>query len=297
MSKQQNSTRILISGLLVLVVAYGIVLSLRNTSEKVRAITLDEYQAALKESKFSKAQLMTEEYATLFRATDLLAIPPFQRRQVDQLERERLMLEQIGTLLEALQQKPIDSTTVEPLILVLAQNSENTDLSPLVKEMYPLQEKLLLYENELKQNTQTEEGIWSRITLLKNDFRELLQLPIPTEEQEESIELYRKGFLSGLPIVPELETPPETSRELADRLNALQVPLPSLTAQEFNQRLSNLRISLSQTIQELDRNNERNEELSEALKNLGSSLATHYQDIREQLLMNTLTLNKDSSMP
>jgi len=97
--------------------------------------------------------------------------------------------------------------------------------------------------------------------------------------------------------VPELETPPETSRELADRLNALQVPLPSLTAQEFNQRLSNLRISLSQTIQELDRNNERNEELSEALKNLGSSLATHYQDIREQLLMNTLTLNKDSSMP
>jgi len=187
MSKQQNTTRILISGLLVLVVAYGIVLSLRNTSEKVRARTLDEYQAALKESKFSKAQLMTEEYATLFRATDLLAIPPFQRRQVDQLERERLMLEQIGTLLEALQQKPIDSTTVEPLILVLAQNSENTDLSPLVKEMYPLQEKLLLYENELKQNTQTEEGIWSRITLLKNDFRELLQLPIPTEEQEESI--------------------------------------------------------------------------------------------------------------
>lgn len=300
MRKRQRTVLLLLSTLVVLGTTFGIALSLRSTSERVRSASIEAFREAIKSGDFTSSELAIREYKASFRATDLLALvpfprTPFSRRRADQLEQEVTILSQVTTLLSTLkqgailreeppQQESLTIQAVKPLALFLSERIKGVNLLSQVSELLKQRDKVMRHQRELKNIESSEEGIWSRLTLLKNDFRELLQLSKGEDSGEDSIELYRRGFLQGLPLVPELPTSPESPQELATALRELGRPLPQLSASAFNQRITKLREALETTVGELDKSNERSRLLANEIELLEKSIEQTYIAIREELL-------------
>ena len=300
MRKRQRTVLLLLSTLVVLGTTFGIALSLRSTSERVRSASIEAFREAIKSGDFTSSELAIREYKASFRATDLLALvpfprTPFSRRRADQLEQEVPILSQVTTLLSTLkqgailreeppQQESLTIQAVKPLALFLSERIKGVNLLSQVSELLKQRDKVMRHQRELKNIESSEEGIWSRLTLLKNDFRELLQLSKGEDSGEDSIELYRRGFLQGLPLVPELPTSPESPQELATALRELGRPLPQLSASAFNQRITKLREALETTVGELDKSNERSRLLANEIELLEKSIEQTYIAIREELL-------------
>jgi hypothetical protein len=165
-----------------------------------------------------------------------------------------------------------------------------------ITELLKQRDRIIRHQSDLKNIKSAEEGIWSRITLLKNDFRELLQLSKREGSEEDSIELYRRGFLQGLPLVPELPTSPESPQELATALRELGRPLPQLSASDFNQRITKLRKALETTVAELDKSNERSRLLANEIELLEKSIEQTYIAIREELLTEAIVFSHIASL-
>jgi hypothetical protein len=311
MRKRQRTVLLLLSTLVVLGTTSGIALSLRNTSERVRSASIEAFREAIRSGDFTSSELAIREYKASFRATDLLALvpfprTPFSRRRADQLEKEGTTLSQVTTLLSTLkqgtilreeppQQEPFTIQEVKPLALLLSEHIEGVNLLSQLSDLLEQRDKIIRHQSELKNIESAEEGIWSRLTLLKNDFRELLQLSKREDSEEDSIELYRSGFLQGLPLLPELPIPPETPQELAVALRELGLPLPPLSASDFNQRTTKLREALETTVAELDKSNERSRLLANEIELLEKSIEQTYIAIREELLAEAIVFGHIAS--
>lgn len=279
MRKRQKTILLLLSTLVVLGTTYGILLSLRSTSEQVRSASFKTFDAAVGSRDFATADIAVREYGSSFRATDLLFLPPFPRKRAGELDQLTQRLEQVRALLQTLSQPSFEAQDVLPLVQVLTEGSRQKKITQVIQKWQQSINELNTSEVERIRLQEGEARVWDVLTLLKKDYRKLLQLPEPEEEIVESIELFQRGFLQGLPILPELSQAPESAQELAEILKSQEVPLPQLSATAFQERLEALRSSFSTTIDELDSMDEKILFLNERVTTLIQEQRKHYEEV------------------
>lgn len=270
MSSQPSFLPRLAAILIFLFALYGVLFSVRFTTERTRQIGAAHLLSSVKDGDMQRAEQSLSLLSRSFRATDTLPIPPFEPLQQNEWDTALpRMRQKLSVLNELVNDSEVTaSTDMYQLSLAPATRAQ---FSKTVKNLKETRKNLSRLHFEVEALNRSQDGVWTKLGLLMNDFRSILNLPIEEKAQLSSIELYTDGVFLGLPKLPEIPKGPSSSTELKEVLEAKEIPLPKISPEEFQQRLSVLRSSVEKAISELDLLEDQLLELSNQIKGEESS--------------------------